>query len=218
MNSTEILETFREEMNDEADPPLWSDTLLFRYLDDAQKTFCRWTEGIEDSSTAEITRLAVVSGTEWYALDKRVLKVREAVDVSTGRPFGLYSAERASDAGIYFDGRPAQLKAFVTGLSKNMLRAWPFPNNTATVELRVFRLPLVPITDAGDQELEIDEQHHLSLLLWMKHRAYGKEDAETFDRSKRDDFEQRFQAYCARAKAEQVRLRHPAGTVQYGGY
>lgn len=99
-----------------------------------------------------------------------------------------------------------------------MLRAWPFPNNTATVELRVFRLPLVPITDAGDQELEIDEQHHLSLLLWMKHRAYGKEDAETFDRSKRDDFEQRFQAYCARAKAEQVRLRHPAGTVQYGGY
>lgn len=217
MNSSEILETFREEMNDEAEPYLWPDRLLFRYLDEAQKNFCRFTEGIEDSATAEITRLSITAATEWYDVDKRVLKVREAADVATGRSYKVYNAEEATDAGVLFDGRTGPLRALVAGLTKNKLRAWPVPNANSTVELRVFRLPLLPITDAGDEELEIDEQHHMALLMWMKHRAYGKEDAETFDRSKRDDFEERFRRYCAEAKAEQGRLRHQAGVVHYGG-
>ena len=33
MNSSDALEVFREEMNDEATPYLWSDSLVFRYLD-----------------------------------------------------------------------------------------------------------------------------------------------------------------------------------------
>ena len=49
--------------------------------------------------------------------------------------------------------------------------------------------------------------------------ALGDEfDAETFDRRKADDYEVKFRAYCARAKAEQGRARRQVGTVQYGGY
>lgn len=217
MNSTEVLEVFREEMNDTAIPYLWSDALLFRYLDDAQKNFCRWTEGIEDSSTPAICRLNVVAGTDWYRISPKILKVREAVDVATGRPVDVMNMEKASLKGVLFDGKPGPLKVFVTGLEKSRVRAWPLPNAAATVELRVFRLPFRDITDAGDQELEIDEQHHLALLMWMKHRAYGKEDAETFDRRKATEFEVMFRRYCAEAKTEQVRARHKAGTVVYGG-
>ena len=46
MNSTELLGTFREEMNDLQTPYLWSDALLYRYINDAQEMFCRRTEGI----------------------------------------------------------------------------------------------------------------------------------------------------------------------------
>lgn len=217
MNSTELLETFREEMNDLQTPYLWSDALLYRYINDAQEMFCRRTEGIEDSSTPRVCRLSIQSGTEWYEISRKVLKVREAVDVATGRPVPIMNMEKASPKGVHFDGNPGPLKMFVSGLEKHKLRAWPMPNQAGVVELRVFRLPLETITDDGDQALEVDEQHHLSLLLWVKHRAYGKEDAETFDRRKADEFESRFYAYCEKASREQERARRNAGTVMYGG-
>lgn len=217
MNSTELLEVFREEMNDAAQPYLWPDTLLYRYLNEAQEMFCRLTEGIEDASTPEITRLMVTPGQEWYPLSRKILKVREAVDVTTGRSLPIVNAEMTSEQGIRFDGREGALKLFVTGLQKHMLRAWPMPAFSTTVELRVFRLPLEAITDAGDQELEIDEQHHLALLMWVKARAYGKEDAETFDRRKADEYEVRFRNYCFEARKEQERARRNTGVVMYGG-
>lgn len=218
MNTSDALEVFREEMNDEATPYLWSDPWFFRALDEAQKNFCRWTEGIEDATTPAITQATVLANEEWVDLDPRVLKVREVVNVATGRPYKVHNMEDAARLGVVFGGRVGQIEAFVAGLSKNKLRAWPKPTADTDVELRVFRLPLVGITDAGDEEFEIDEQHHLSLLLWVKARAYGKEDVETFNRSKRDDYEGRFRAYCEAAKREQVRLRHTVGVVAYGGY
>lgn len=216
MDSTEILETFRDEMADTEAPYLWSDALLYRYLDDAQKMFCRKTEGIEDSSTVAITRLDITAGVDWYATDKRILKVRKAFDRATGRELPIVNMERAGAEGIRFDGRAAPLKALVTGLEKNKLRAWPMPSESKVVDLAVFRLPLESITGV-DQELEVDEQHHLALLLWVKHKAYGKEDAETFNRAKSDEYEQRFYAYCSEARKEQERARRAPGTVLYGG-
>lgn len=217
MNSTEILDAFREEMRDKEAPYLWSDADIYRYLDDAQKMFCRLTEGIEDSSTESICRLTVVAGTEWYPLSRKVLKVREVVNTATGRPYEVVNMEKASLQGVLFNGHPGPLKLFVTGMEKHKLRAWPLPSEGATVELRVFRLPLEVITDAGDQELEIDEHHHNALLLWMKHLAYLKQDAETFNKSESDEFEAKFRAYCFASMKEQERARRSTGTVVYGG-
>jgi hypothetical protein len=217
MNSSEILEVFREEMNDAKAPYLWSDALLFRYLNEAQEMFCRRTEGIEDSSTSEICRLAITPGQDWYPISRKILKVREAINTLTGRPYEIMNMEKASTKGVLFGGNPGPLKLFVTGLEKHKLRAWPLPNLAATVELRVFRLPLESITDECGQELEIDEQHHLAMVTWMKHRAYGKEDAETFNRRKADEHEVQFSLYCAQALKEQERARRASGTVLYGG-
>jgi len=216
MNSTDLLGVFRDEMADTEAPYLWSDAMLRRYLDDAQKVFCRKTEGIEDSSTPAITRLDIQAGVEWYATDKRILKVRKAFDTATGRELPIVNMERAGAEGIRFDGRAAPIKALVAGLEKHKLRAWPKPSAGATIDLSVFRLPLEPIT-GPDQDLELDDQHHLALLLWMKHRAYGKEDAETFNRAKSEDYEARFYLYCAEARKEQERARRVTGTVLYGG-
>lgn len=216
MDTTALIATFRSEMSDEAAPYLWSDSLVYSYFDDAQSMFCRKTNGIADSRTVAVTRLSVVPGTDWYTLHKGVLKIRTATRADTGIDVQVLNPERLSQHGYRFDGRAAPLKALVQGLEDHAVRAWPVPNETVTVNLSVFRLPLVALTGAG-QALEIDDQHHRHLLLWVKHLAYDKQDAETFDRRKSDDFATRFETYCAAVKKEQDRARRVVGAVAYGG-
>lgn len=216
MKSDELLSAFREEMADETAPYLWSDPTIYRYMTDAQRMFCRLTEGIEDSTTPSVCQLSVAPATQWYSLSPLVLKVRKATRADTGRTIPVVVSEKAESEGIRFDGRAGVLQAFVAGLSKAKLRAWPVPTETLTVNLSVFRLPLASLTGTG-QDLEIDEQHHEHLLLWMKHRAYDKQDADTVDRVKSEDFKKRFQAYCYEAKKEQERARRTVGAVVYGG-
>lgn len=216
MNSTQIVDLCRAELYDQEQPYLLSDELMYSYLDDAQKWFCRLTDGIEDSRTVSVSRLAVVPDQEWYPTSSLILKVRGANRLDNGRTIEIVNSEKADQLGVVFDGRQGPLKLFVAGLDKNHLRAWPKPNETVGVELRVFRLPLEEIT-GGAQDLEIDSHHHRHLLLWMKHLAYGNHDVELFDKRKGDEYRAMFEAYCFKALKEQGRARRSVGTVTYGG-
>lgn len=217
MNSTELLEAFRDEMADVAEPYLWSDAAIYRYIDDAQKMFCRLTDGIEDSRTVALTQLDVVAGQEWLDHSPLILKIREAVNLASGRPFDVVPLEKTAAKGIRFDGRVGPPRYLVSGMENGALRLYPIPHEDFTLALSVFRLPLERITDAGLQDLEVDEQHHEALLLWAKHKAYDKQDSEVFDRSKSEEYATRFREYCGLAEREQNRVRHPAGTTIYGG-
>lgn len=216
MNSTELLEAFRSDVVDNETPPLWADVEVYRYIDEAQKMFCRLTEGIEDARTPSVTQLTVPAGTEWIDHSPLILKIRAAF--RDGRPLGLVPFEGTADLFSYRSGSQGTPKALIIGESKNALRVHPAPVEDTAITLAVFRLPLKSITDAGDQNLEIDEQHHEGLLHWVKHRAYGKQDADGFDPRKAAEAEGAFRAYCAQAKREQGRARHPAGVTMYGGY
>lgn len=219
MTFTESLSFFRSEMNDATEPYLWSDTDVLSYMDDAQKMFCRLTEGLEDARTASVTQLDLVPDTEWYDLSPLILKIRSSYRTDTGRPVLTGNLEHLEELGIRFDGRTGVLKALIQGESKNQIRAYPIPIETVTVQLSVFRLPLLPIDTESDLDasFEIDAQHHRHLLLWMKHLAYDKQDAETIDRTKSKEFEARFRAYCADARVEQGRARRVGRAVSYGG-
>lgn len=211
MDATELRNLFRTEMSDAVEPYLISDDQVYRYLDDAQKQFCRWTEGIEDGRSFTVD---IQPNVEWYDTDKSILKLRKATDVATGLPITIANPEKLEDMGIRFDGRTGPIKALVAGISKHQLRAWPMPSVAVTAALEVFRLPAT--IEKGD-DLEVDEQHHINLLLWAKHRAYGIEDSEVFSARKSADYEVRFRTYCAEARKEQERARRVTGSVVYGG-
>jgi len=211
MNTTELLGVFREEVFDLAAPYLWSNALIYRYIDDAQKQFCRDTYGIADARNFLIT---TVAGTEWYDLDARVLKIRGATEQATGRDVAMVPAEKTASQYIRFDGSVGPIKALVTGLEKNVLRAWPKPNQVQTINLSVFRLP---VDVAAGDEFEIDAQHVLPLLLWVKHKAYDVQDTEVFNPQASDKYRAKWDAYCAKALNEQSRASHVVGTVVYGG-
>ena len=212
MTNTELLAIFREEVSDLAVSYLWSDTLVYGYIDEAQKQFCRDTYGIEDARTHKVS---IVAATEWYALSPKVLKVRAAVDSVTGADISLIAAERMTGLGMRFDTRAGPLRALITGLEKGKLRAWPVPNIASVAQLHVFRLP--NDLEVGD-EFEIDDQHVRNLLYWVKYRAYNVQDSETYDKQSAARNKADHEAYCARAKDEQSRRMHTASCVAYGGY
>lgn len=71
--------------------------------------------------------------------------------------------------------------------------------------------------ESGFEFDEVAPEHHEALLMWMKHRAYGKQDAETFDRGRSLDYKQQFANYCAAATAEWDRYKSNTNPVAYGG-
>ena len=226
MDSSGLLSQFRIEVNDLAAPYLWSDAEIYLYIDQAQKMFTRLQGGFADATSA-ITRLNVTAGDVFIPISPLILKLREARRTADSRELqilnfedlqGRYGTEDYGYNSIYrIDNRPGELEAIVVGMEANKIRLMRIPTTDQTIDLIVYRMPLTSITGAT-QPLEIDEQHHLYLLHWVKHLAYLKQDAEAYDRSKATEYEQKFLMYCDQAKAEREKREHKYRTVAYGGY
>jgi hypothetical protein len=169
------------------------------------------TEGIEDGRSFTID---VQPGVEWYDLDPTILKLRKATDTATGLPVRMLNQEKAGHFGVHFNGTSGKLNTLVFGIEKHSARAWPVPAQAMTLALDTFRLPYT--VEAGD-DFEIDEQHHIPLLSWVKHKAYSIQDSEVTDNKKAQMFEARFRDYCVQARKEQERARRVVGSVVYGG-
>jgi len=218
MNSAELVRLFRKDMADETLPPLWSDEEIYGYADTAQKTFARETGGIADSTTQDLTQISVDVAATTFPFSSKILKISGAYRVSDGRPVEVVNYADMTQRGIRFDGRTGPIEAIVIGMDAAVAYFYPVPSVADTLQLMVDRLPLLTLVfSSPNQALEIDEHHHRHLLLGMKELAYGKQDAETFDKSKAKEFGDAFEQYCFKAKLERDRVRHKKRVVAYGG-
>lgn len=209
---------FRSEMGDEEEPYLWSDPEVEAYTEDAQSMFYRLTGGVRDASTAEIVEIEVTPAVEWYDTDPRILKVVGATRLDTGRPIEVVNYEDLPARNMRFDGRTGDLAALIIGMEPDRARVYPVPTEAVTVMLVVDRMPLGPVyPPLLTAAFEAEERHHLHMLSWVKHLAHLKQDSQTFDRGRSDEFEQRFRAYCRAVERERHRQRHKHRTVVYGG-
>lgn len=215
MAPSDAFDLLRSELSDQDEPHFWTDDELFAYLDDAQKMFCRLTDGISDASTAAITRLTVPVNADWLVLSPLILKIRSAFLVSTGKPIEVLNQEGMDERFLRFDGRKGPVSRLIEGMEENRARVHPIASIADAIQLTVFRLPKDAVNDSTT--FEIGEQHHLHLLKWAKHLAYGKNDADTRDEKLAEKFERQFRAYCEMAKHEQQNKRHRVRTVSYGG-
>lgn len=226
MTPAALFAIFRSEVNDTALPYLWSDADVWSYMDHAQVEFVRGIGGIRDSSTASVCQLAATAATKFTQYHASILNFRRAQRASDFRKVDIIDYNDLETIGTddYGSQRPYRLdntqgpvQAMITGLEEQKVRWISVPDVDTTVEVIVDRLPLTTITGAGGDTFELRQELHLSLLHWMKHRAYSKEDAETFDKGKAQDFLQNHYGAVAAALEEQKRRRHKARTVQYGG-
>lgn len=227
MNSGELYELFRSDVVDEALPYLWTDTEVFRYMNDAYRHFIRLTGGVADS-TSDITQVSVVTGEAFADVSPHILKFRQAYMVGTGNEIEVanqedahrfrradYSASRI----LINDVTPGPVRYMVVGQERGKVRWAQVPMADGVVQLSVYRLPLDTIAEGNTSFVfpDIGDEHIEFLLLWMKARAYGKQDTETFSTGKRDSYKAEFEQYCLAAKAEWERYKHKARAVTYGG-
>lgn len=231
MNSGDLYSLFRSDVVDTARPYLWTDTEVYLYMNDAYRQFVRLTGGIPDT-TSDDTAVAVTAGDAYSEISPRILRIRQAYIESTGHEITIVNQEDVGklsrvDYGTsrvsIHDLTPGPIRYMVIGLQRNqnagLVRWIQVPTTDDVVRLSIYRLPLAGVAE-GDESFtfsEIGEEHIEWLLLWMKARAYGKQDAETFDRGKRDTFSQAFSEYCRTAKAEWERYKHKSRSVAYGG-
>ncbi|MDR2880841.1 MAG: hypothetical protein LBV29_02925 [Azoarcus sp.] len=220
MNSGELYAAFRSDVADTAQPYLWSDEEVFRYMADAYRMFVRDTGGIADS-TSDVCRIQLIAGSAWADHDPRILKFRDGATLeSSGRQVELRSIENLSPSALFLKiTAPGPVRYMVTGEERNKVRVVQIPVEDDAILVPVYRLPLDEprIGQTSFEFDEIDTHHHEHLLLWMKSRAYGKQDADAFDRSKRDEYKTAHDAYCLKASAEMARQRHKNRTITYGG-
>ena len=223
MTSDELYELFRSEIDDDVAPHLWSDFEVWSYMNDAYKQFVRLTGGVADISSS-ITEIDIVADEATTEVSKKILKYREARLVSTGRKLTLINytdTERPTldygNAATDSDTQPGEVHSMIFGEQKGLVRWVQVPLVADTVKLSVMRLPLDKITGDGQEFVDVDEEHHESLLLWMKARAHMKQDAETFDKGRAQDFRAQFEGYCGRVREEWERHKSKPRVIAYGG-
>ena len=218
MTSDDVLTLFRAEVADTALPYLWADEDVYGYIDDAQKMFCRWTDGIADVSSVFL-QLNVTPGADGMSTDLSIKRYRGAWRLDNGKEIDLISREIMPSKGLRFDGQTGPVRRLVIGMEDGYLRVHPVSNETVSIQLSVFRMPVNDITpDLAPQDFEINPRHHRHLLLWVKHLAYNKQDTETLDVNKSEKFKQAFKDYCAEVVIEDHLKRHTGGAVAYEDY
>lgn len=225
MNSSELLGAFRDEVVDTAKPYLWKDPEVFRYMDDAYRMFVRLVGGIADF-TSDVASAAIVAGDPLGVLDASVLRIMRAQRRSDNGEIKIINftdLDRLSrgDYGqvkqLQLNDEPGPVRYGVIGMQRGIVRWLQVPMVDDVADLQVYRLPLVRIDDFEQTLDEVDEDHHLSLLHWMKYRAYSKQDADSFDGKRALVEKQAFEDYCRFVRAEVERYKYKNREVAYGG-
>jgi hypothetical protein len=226
METSKLLELFRRETDDVSTPYLWEDEDFFTYLNDAQDTFVRRIGGISDGSSA-ITKINFKINDTLIKYDERILRIKAAKD-DQNRKVTVRNIDNFEDA-CYLnddygnmvnagldDGRTGPVRYIITDIEEDKIRLYPLPSAAGYLRLYVSRRPLDTIEDE-DSRLEISSQHHLALLDWVKHKAYLKQDVETFDQGKSDDHRLLFEVYAEEVKMQKSGREDRKRLVSYGG-
>ncbi len=225
-NSGELLDFFRTQVVDTEVPYLWSDEECFVYMDAAYRMFVRLTGGIADFSS-EATRVALTEGEEDVYLHPSLLRIMTAERASdsvevevinqTDLPILMGDDDYKSFRTLVRKNSAGSVRYLLTGRERNKGTVYQIPEADDELILSIYRLPLTNIVDETHTLSEVDEDHHIYLLDWMKHLAYAKADSETFDKGKSTEFEVKFRTYCEQCKNEWNRYKHKNRVVQYGG-
>lgn len=224
MEIRELKTLFRKQVQDVNKPYLWDDVEIHQYLIDAQDRFVRELGGIPDSSTRALTDIPVVAGAVLAKHSPYILRIRSAKLLTAARPLKIVNEGNldtmvVSDYGsltpMYLDDEDTgDVTAIVLGVENNKVRWLKVPTTEDTCRMNIMRLPYPRIKD-DNSCLEIDEQHHMALLYWMKHMAYSKQDAETYDSQLAEDAKAAFLEYAANARDDKERQRYKPRVVQY---
>jgi len=225
VNAAELSDHFRCDVVDKAAPYLWSKTEVLRYMNDAYRMFVRLTGGIADF-TSVASEAQIISGEPIGELHPSILTINAAFRASDGEGIDIINytdiARRSTnDYGrritMKLDSTTGPVDYGVVGMQRNVIRWVKVPEADDVANFTIHRLPLENLTSRSQKLDDVEQDHHLSLLYWMKHLAYAKQDSDTFDKSASETCKAMFEGYCSIARAEAERYKHKPRTVMYRG-
>lgn len=225
MESHELLSAFRCDVVDDVAPYLWSNDEVYRYINDAYFMFVRLTGGIPDGASY-VTQLTATADTPTTAVDPCIMRFRTATNATDHRPIRIINIQDAEDMteedyGVVRRTSLADtvgpVRFMIIGEQENYVRWVNIPAEDTEIQLVIERLPTVTITRDRQRLDGVREEHHYHLLKWMRHLAYRKQDADTFNLVKSDQERNDFFDYCMLAKTEKGIRKHKVRTTSYGG-
>ncbi len=230
LTSGELVDSFRSDMSDAVAPYMWSEADVFVYMNEAYTRFARLSGGIPDTSST-VTQIPIVAGEKLAAVSPLILRFRQAWLTSDGNEIEIVNEQDPalrlsnSDYGrvrvrnLLDDNTPGPVTRMVVGRERKVVKWQQVPVVNDTAQLSVYRLPLTTVTsgDAYFDFPDLSEEHIEHLLLHMKSRAYGRQDADTFDRGARDHYKAEFEKAALLVKAEWERYKYKPRAVVYGG-
>lgn len=214
MNAGELLALFRNEVMDTEMPYLWSDDEAYIYLNDAYRMLVRFLGGVADSSTTAVSQAAYGSNATEIAFHPSVLRVVRAFNAAGNEVSVIESTDfplvRDSTGKISLlkvgSHSAANVEYLVMGADHRKARLHPRPSAGGTLTLQVRRLPVDELTTGADTLGDLQPEHHMHLVKWMKSLAYRKQDAETYDLDKALFNENAFLQYASQAVYELSRF------------
>lgn len=180
MNLSELRTAFRDDVDDEVAPYLWSNDDFERYLNEAERQAAMRAHLLKDSTTGELCKINVLANTSLYELDTRVYSVERAKLSSEDVPLSQIGYQELDEKTAGWEDLTGTPTHFLTDWQEGYLRLYKTPDAVNTLWMTVIRLPMQDMTDDYD-EPEINFRYHEDLLHWVKYRAYLKKDPETLN-------------------------------------
>jgi Family of unknown function (DUF6682) len=180
MKLGEMIQSFRLQVDDVAQPYLWSDPELMDYANEAEEEACRRARLIEDASTVAVTQLSLTNGVSTYALDDSIIFTRRVKITTMDCPLGKIRLADLDMGRGDWESDTGEPEFYCLDYENDKILFYPTPDASYTANLRVVRLPLNEMNDNEDTP-EINRRFHRGLINWMKFKAYSKEDSEARD-------------------------------------
>ena len=158
---------------------------------------------VDMSGGIAMCRIYTLPDKSIYDIDPRILEVvrfKPSAQTRAVMPITLAELDRSTPD--WENSASGEIMNYIPDADINKLVLYPAPATADTVNLRVYRLPLTPITaltDAGlAAELEIPALYHHFLIPEIMKYAFEKNDEESFKPGIKDKYE----AICAINRAK----------------
>lgn len=216
--TTELVSILRNQyLDDVAEPYLWTNTELLRYLSEAQNEACERANLIIDESTVSVCQFPVLTGITGYSLSDKVLLVKRVsfgTAATCAYPLVQRTRSYLDQAHPGWGNHSGKPMAYICEDNGEITIVPPAFGTTGTdgvtstsgtsgtAFLQVSRYPLNELSltstaGSGTAGLgitypEVPAQYHLKLLSWAARCAFLKNDSETFNLAKSEKYEAMF--------------------------
>lgn len=188
MNLESLLGRVRNDLDDIAEPYLYSDEVLTGYLNTAVLEAAIRARLLKDDdiTNPDLCLIPVVAGQADYTIDPLVYVVRHAFIKGASHKLTRITTRSLDKVEPGWDMRPDTERGdpcyLIMDISQRLVRLFPKPQAAGELCLRIWRKPLdEERMESGEDEPCIAIADHESLKDWALHEAYLVKDSELYD-------------------------------------